>query len=69
MFSDRNTKKKKYSAFGVKEYWIVDPAHQTLEIYLHDQADAEVPHLYLAKEGKVTSTVITTLNFDLKVIF
>ncbi len=70
VFSDRNTKKKKkYSAFGVRECWIVDPANQTLEIYLPDQADPEVPHLYLAGEGKVTSTVITSLEFDLKVIF
>jgi Uma2 family endonuclease len=69
LFTDRNTKKKKYLAFGVKEYWIVDPINQSLEIYLCDQADHEVPHLYLAGEGKVTSTVISELEFDLKTIF
>lgn len=69
IFSDRNTKKKKYLTFGVKEYWIVDPANQTLEIYLNDQAGPEVPYLYLAGEGKVTSTVIASLEFDLKTIF
>ena len=69
IFSDRNTKKKKYLTFGVKEYWIVDPANQTLEIYLSNQTDPEVPYFYLAGEGNVTSTVIASLEFDLKTIF
>ena len=69
IFSDRNTKKKVYQKIGVKEYWIVDPANQTLEIYLGDQANPEVPHLYLVGEGQVTSTVILSLGFDLKTIF
>ncbi|MEX2233989.1 MAG: Uma2 family endonuclease [Cyclobacteriaceae bacterium] len=54
IFTDRNTKKKVYQKIGVKEYWIVDPANQTLEIYLDNQADPEVPHLYLVGDGKVS---------------
>ena len=69
IFSDRNTKKKVYQKIGIQEYWIVDPANQTLEIYLSNQADPEVPYLYLAGEGKVISTVIASLEFDLKFIF
>lgn len=69
LFMDRNTKKNVYQKIGVKEYWLVDPANQTLEIYLCDQVDPDVPHLYLAGEGKVTSTVIASLEFDLKTIF
>ena len=52
----------------MKEYWLVDPANQTLEIYLGNQANPDVPHLYLAGEGKVTSTVIASLEFDLQTI-
>ncbi len=69
IFTDRNIKKKTYQKLGVKEYWIVDPGNQTLEIYKHDQPDPETPHLYLAGEGTVVSTVIPDLEFDLKRIF
>lgn len=29
---DRNLKRKRYERFGVQEYWLVDPDHNTLEI-------------------------------------
>lgn len=29
-YTDRNQKKKKYLEFGVSEYWIVDPANETI---------------------------------------
>jgi Uma2 family endonuclease len=32
-YTDRNQKKSTYLNFGIKEYWIVDPANETLEIY------------------------------------
>jgi Uma2 family endonuclease len=69
IFSDRYIKKKIYQKIGIKEYWIVDPANQTLEIFLSRQADPDVPHLYVVAEGQVTSTLIPSLNFDLKIIF
>jgi Uma2 family endonuclease len=69
IFVDRNIKRKKYIDAGVAELWIVDPANQTLEIYLQQQTDLDTPHLYLAGEGTVTSTVLTSINFDLKTIF
>lgn len=69
IFTDRYFKKKTYREIGVKEYWIVDPGNQTIEIYTHSQSDPDVPHLYLAGEGKVTSTVLPDLGFDLKIIF
>jgi Uma2 family endonuclease len=69
VFIDRNTKKKAYLEFGVKEYWIVDPGNKTLEIYLHDQINQDVPHLYLVEDGIVTSTILKDLSFDLKEIF
>lgn len=69
VFTDRNRKKKIYLDLKVNEYWIIDPANKTIEIYLHDQADPDVPYLHLAGEGSVTSTVFKDLNFEVKSLF
>lgn len=65
-FIDRYTKKTAYFKFGVPEYWIVDPANKTLEIY---DDDTDKPYLYLAGEGMVKSKVLKTLSFNLKAVF
>ena len=67
IFVDRNTKRKKYLDLGVTEYWIVDPAHETLEIYTPEKYDD--PRFYLVEEGIVESTISDQINFDLKDIF
>jgi Uma2 family endonuclease len=66
-YMDRYEKKEAYQQFGVAEYWIVDPANKTLEIYNGSAWDK--PWLYLANEGAVKSTILPTLTFDLKEIF
>ena len=66
-FVDRNTKRKKYLDLGVTEYWIVDPANQTLEIYRPE--DYDTPSFHLVEEGTVTSKVDDKINFDLRSIF
>jgi Uma2 family endonuclease len=69
VFIDRNKKKRAYQNAGTREFWLVDPANKTLEIYLHDQADHDTPHLYLVEQGVVKSTVLPDLAFDLSSIF
>ena len=69
IFNDRNRKKKVYQQIGVPEYWIVDPAHKTLEVYRHDQADHDTPFLFLQEEGTVTSSILPGLQFPLEEIF
>lgn len=66
-YTDRYEKKTAYQKFGIREYWIVDPANQTLEVYHSD--DWVKPQLYLAEEGEVTSSVLTGLSFNLKELF
>jgi Uma2 family endonuclease len=68
-YFDRYEKKDTYFRCGVKEYWIVDPANQTLEIYTLAQENKNTPHLYLVKAGEVKSTVLPKLKFDLKDVF
>jgi len=66
-FIDRNTKRIKYLELGVTEYWIVDPANQTLEVYTPKNFDN--PRLYLIKEGNIRSLVSDKIDFDLAQIF
>ncbi len=65
-FIDRNIKKRKYLEFGVKEYWIVDPGNETLEIYT---GTLDKPALYLAGEGTVVSSILPKVSFALENIF
>ncbi|MBN8576767.1 MAG: Uma2 family endonuclease [Cytophagales bacterium] len=51
------------------EYWIIDPANKTFEIYHKDQSDKDSPILYLAEEGIVSSAILPGLTFDLKEVF
>lgn len=65
-YVDRNLKRHKYLEIGVQEYWIVDPGNKTLEIYTSKE---DKPTLYLAGEGTVTSGVLGSSIFDLKLLF
>lgn len=67
-YTDRNQKKKKYLEFGVGEYWIVDPANQTIEIY-SPKSGVDVPVLYLSTSGTVKSITIANLEFELTDLF
>lgn len=66
-FKDRNQKRKLYQKFGVKEYWIIDPANRSIEIY--DFVFDETPVLYLVEEGTVTSKLLPNLSFNLADLF
>jgi Uma2 family endonuclease len=67
-YTDRNQKKDSYLKFGIKEYWIVDPGNETIEIYT-PKGGADVPVFFASKEGEVTSTTIKNIRFNLKDIF
>lgn len=66
-YTDRYEKKDAYQRFGVKEYWIVDPANKTLEIYATENWNK--PQRYLAGDGEVKSSILTDLSFDLSALF
>ena len=68
-YIDRYSKKAKYEQFGVKEYWIVDPANQTLEIFGLTASGQYELFLFIAAKGKAKSTVLGGLDFDLSDIF
>ncbi len=61
---DHFTKKKLYAQYGIKEYWIVDPLNQSIEIYKLKKKTYEL-HAIGVEEEKVTSNVLK--GFELKV--
>jgi Uma2 family endonuclease len=61
---DRYDKKRLYARFALKEYWIGDPANQTLEVLKFQRGDYEL-HSRAERKGKLTSLVLPGFNFDL----
>ncbi|MBI4569811.1 MAG: Uma2 family endonuclease [Planctomycetes bacterium] len=55
---DRVIKKRLYARHGVKEYWIIDPAARSIDVYLLEKGMYRLAQRVEGK-GKVTSTVIT----------
>ena len=64
MRRDRYEKKDLYARFGVKEYWIGDPANKALEILTLKAGRYEL-HCAAAEKGKLTSLILAGLEFDL----
>lgn len=61
---DRHQKMDLYARFGVKEYWIGDPANKSLEILTLKNSRYEL-HCAADQKGKLTSLVIPCFEFDL----
>jgi Uma2 family endonuclease len=61
---DRYDKKALYARFGVKEYWIGDPANKALEILALKEGRYEL-HGCAEGKGKLTSLLLPGLEFDL----
>ena len=64
---DRYDKRELYARFGVKEYWIGDPANKTLEVLTLKEGRYEL-HCCVEEKGKLTSLVLAGLEFDLSEI-
>lgn len=47
--NDRGRKMKAYERFGVREYWIVDPVGQSVEVYLNTDGGFVLDNVYAEK--------------------
>lgn len=65
---DRETKRHLYAGFGVAEYWIIDPLHQTIEVFNLAEAVYQLSGVYGA-EDNLKSTVLTGLDLALSDLF
>ena len=61
---DRYDKKELYARFGVREYWLGDPANKSLEILTLESGHYEL-HCFAEQKGKLTSLLLPGLEFDL----
>jgi len=66
---DRMDKRLAYGRAGVKEYWIVDPANQLVEVYLLEETGALELHGVYSRDDSVSVHVLKELVIDLRNIF
>ncbi|MEQ8187282.1 MAG: Uma2 family endonuclease [Candidatus Eremiobacterota bacterium] len=67
---DIKSKRQLYQNSGVKEYWIVDPLHKTLQVYkLDDQGKYGFPETY-GEDDKIKVGIFNNeLEIDLTTVF
>jgi Uma2 family endonuclease len=61
---DRYVKHELYARLGVREYWIGDPANKSLEVLVLQEGRYQL-HCSAEGKGRITSTIIKGLDFDL----
>jgi len=66
--TDRIYKKNVYQKFGVKEYWLVDPNEETVEIWALKNKIFQL-HCRASKDQKIESQLLKGLRIDLDLIF
>lgn len=65
---DKVEKSKMYYKYGVKEYWIVDPDHKTIEVFIPAEKNWNLFQSY-DDEDTLTSRLLTGLEIQLRDIF
>ncbi len=65
---DRTAKRQLYGKYGVREYWIVDPAKRTVEVYVLAGQTLKLQARF-AEEDDLTSSVLPGLSCKVESIF
>jgi len=65
---DRYEKREIYHKFGVLEYWIIDPATNSVEVF-DLKNEPNKPLIYLAQTGSFNSIYFEGLEVDLEGVF
>ena len=78
---DRATKKDTYERFGVKEYWIIDPKAESIEVYIlrngkyeldgvyHnlDESEIDFKHMNESEKAEIKLSLKISLYDDLEI--
>jgi len=67
-YRDTVEKKALYERFGVKEYWLIDPANRVIEVFALQNGEYAL-HAFVAEEGKASSAVLEGFEVDSSNIF
>ncbi|HZG77814.1 MAG TPA: Uma2 family endonuclease [Paenibacillus sp.] len=66
---DKTIKKATYERFGVKEYWLADPAYRVVDQYVLDDGGKYAHAATLTEDDKLRSPTVPCLEIDLGSIF
>jgi Uma2 family endonuclease len=64
LYRDKYQKKELYERFKVKEYWIVDPANSTIEVFVLQETGYTL-FSFAAEKGKIQSKVIEGFEVEI----
>lgn len=62
------TEKDVYERFAVQEYWIVDPAYQSVEVHVMENNRYQL-FAFAEAKGKITSSVLPNFALEVSKIF
>ena len=65
---DRTYKRRLYAKYGIKEFWIIDPSEETVEVFTLGRRGYDRAKLY-KKEEALTSPLLPGLQISLREIF
>ena len=65
---DKVDKKDLYQRFAVKEFWLIDPQNQTIEVYIIEN-DVYKLHDFQEQKGKISSILLEGFEVDLETVF
>jgi Uma2 family endonuclease len=66
--NDKIRKKRQYERHGVKEYWIVDPVHRTVDQFIRDENKFVLYETY-SMSGRMTSSLFSCIDIDMSRVF
>lgn len=67
-YTDLIQKKELYEQFEVKEYWIVDPLKERVEIYFNENRQFNL-HQKTEQRGQIKSKLLEGFEMDIKTVF
>jgi Uma2 family endonuclease len=62
-------KKAVYEAFGVREYWLLDPNKESIEVWVNTERGFERTNSVLGGRGSVESSVLQGFSVEAETIF